>query len=453
MVGVGPFLTLPLMVAAMGGPPAVLAWVAGGVIAVCDALVWAELAASFPRAGGTYAYLGEMFGPRWGRLLSFLFAAQLLVSAPLSMASGCIGAGKYLGYVAPGLERTLAAPMGRLWVFGWVQVPLDISGTSLAAAVAAVVATVLVYRRVEAVGKLAQWLAAGVLGALGVMIVAGLLHFHPALLRGSSAGAWGWHGLRSALPAGLLLALYDLWGYYNVAFLGEEVERPERNIPRAMLWAIGIVTVLYILMNVSVLGVLPWQEVAGTQATERLDVAALFIERLYGRTAGEGMAWLVVWTALASVFALLTGYSRIVFAAARDGNLPRGLAKLNAKGGFPGRAVMLLAAVTVAFCFVRVGEVIAALVVIRLVMQFGLQAVGLLWLRKSRPEVRRPFRMWLYPLPALVAMAGFGLVLADKAALLARGALLGAVVAALFFVRARKRREWPFETAAERVER
>ncbi len=165
------------------------------------------------------------------------------------------------------------------------------------------------------------------------------------------------------------------------------------------------------------------------------------------------MAWLVVWTALASVFALLTGYSRIVFAAARDGNLPRGLAKLNAKGGFPGRAVMLLAAVTVAFCFVRVGEVIAALVVIRLVMQFGLQAVGLLWLRKSRPEVRRPFRMWLYPLPALVAMAGFGLVLADKAALLARGALLGAVVAALFFVRARKRREWPFETAAERVER
>jgi amino acid transporter len=447
MVGVGPFLTLPLLVAAMGGPPAVLAWIAGGVIAVCDALVWAELAASFPRAGGTYAYLGEMFGPRWGRLLSFLFAAQLLVSAPLSMASGCIGMGKYLGYVAPGLERTFAAPTANLWFLGWVRVPLEISGTSLMAALAAVIAAVLVYRRVEAVGKLAQWLAVGVLGALGVMIVAGLLHFHPALLRGAAKGAWGWHGLRTALPAALLLALYDLWGYYNVAFLGEEVEQPERNIPRAMLWAIGIVTVLYILMNVSVLGVLPWQEVVGSQATQRLDVAAQFMERLYGRTAGQGMAWLVVWTALASVFALLTGYSRIVFAAARDGNLPRGLAKLHAKGGFPTRAVLLLAAVTVVFCFVRVGAVIAALVVIRLVMQFGLQAVGLLWLRARRPEVRRPFRMWLYPVPALVAIAGFGLVLADKAALLARGALLAACVAALYFVRARKRREWPFAAA------
>jgi basic amino acid/polyamine antiporter, APA family len=444
MVGVGPFLTLPLIVAAMGGPPAVLAWVAGGVIAVCDALVWAELAASFPRAGGTYAYLGEMFGPRWGRLLSFLFAAQLLVSAPLSMASGCIGMGKYLGYVAPGLERTFVSPVARVWFLGWVHVPLDISGTSLMAAAAAIAAAALVYRRVETVGKLAQWLAVGVLGALIVMILAGFLHFNPALLRGSAAGAWGWHGLRSALPAGLLLALYDLWGYYNVAFLGEEVERPERNIPRAMLWAIGIVTVLYVLMNVSVLGVLPWQQVAGAQSTQHLDIAAQFMERLYGRRAGQGMAWLVVWTALASVFALLTGYSRIVFAAARDGNLPRGLAKLHGKGGFPARAVLLLAAVTVAFCFLRVGEVIAALVVIRLVMQFGLQAVGLLWLRAKRPDVRRPFRMWLYPVPALVAIAGFALVLADKAALLARGALLAACVTAIYFVRARKRREWPF---------
>jgi len=448
MVGVGPFLTLPLIVAAMGGPPAVLAWVAGGVLAVCDALVWAELAASFPEAGGTYAYLRRMFGPHWGRLLGFLFAAQLLVSAPLSMASGCIGLSKYLGYVVPSLETQLAAPAVSFWFFGRVHLSLQISGTTLAAAIAAVLVTLLVYRRVEAIGKLAKWLLAGVVLTLAVMIFAGLTHFQPALLRDVPAGAWrdslSWHGMHSALAAGLLLALYDYWGYYNVAFLGEEVRQPERNIPRAMLISIGVVMLLYILMNVSLLGVLPWREVTSAAQLQRLDIASVFMERIYGHRAGQAMALLVIWTALASVFALLTGYSRIVFAAARDGNLPEGLARLHPTGQFPARAVLLLGAVTFAFCFLSVGEVIAALVVVRIVLQFGLQAVGLLWLRQRRPKVRRPFRMWLYPLPALVALAGFALVVADKFALVARGGVLAAAVVALFFLRARKRREWPF---------
>jgi len=453
MVGVGPFLTLPLIVAAMGGPPAVLAWVAGGVLAVCDALVWAELAASFPEAGGTYAYLRRMFGPHWGRLLGFLFAAQVLVSAPLSMASGCIGLSKYMGYVFPRLQKEIVAPAAGFWFFGPVHLSLQISGSTLVAAVAAIFVTGLVYRRVDSIGRLAKWLLGGVVVTLGVMIMSGLTHFDPALLRNVPAGAWRdslrWHGLHSALAAGLLLALYDYWGYYNVAFLGEEVRQPERNIPRAMLISIGVVMLLYVLMNVSVLAVLPWREVTSGAQLQRLDIASVFIERLYGHRAGQAMALLVIWTALASVFALLTGYSRIVFAAARDGNLPRGLAQLHPTESFPARAVMLLVAVTFAFCFLSVGEVIAALVVVRIVLQFGLQAVGLLWLRRYRPEVRRPFRMWLYPVPALVALGGFVLVLADKAALVARGSVLAAAVVALFLLRARRRKEWPFQPSPE----
>jgi basic amino acid/polyamine antiporter, APA family len=306
---------------------------------------------------------------------------------------------------------------------------------------------------VESIGRLAKWLLAGVVGTLALMIVAGLMHFNPQLLRDVPAGAWRdslrWHGLHSALAAGLLLALYDYWGYYNVAFLGEEVRQPERNIPRAMLSSIGVVMVLYVLMNVSILAVLPWREVTSAAQLQRLDIASVFMERLYGHRAGQAMALLVIWTALASVFALMTGYSRIVFAAARDGNLPRGLAQLHPTEKFPARAVVLLGAVTFAFCFLSVGEVIAALVVVRIVLQFGLQAVGLLWLRQRRPEVRRPFRMWLYPIPAVMALGGFVLVLADKAALVARGSVLAAVVIALFLLRARGRREWPFERTEE----
>jgi basic amino acid/polyamine antiporter, APA family len=445
MVGVGPFLTLPLIVAAAGGPKVILLWVGGGVLALCDALVWAELAGSYPQAGGSYAYLRAIYGPRrWGRLFGFLFAAQLLVTAPLAMASGAIGLAKYLAYALPGLERVYAAPTLHANFFGAVNVPLELSGATIAAACAAALATLLVHRRVEAVGKLAQFLAAGVIVVLLVMIAAGMTHFHPGLLMQHGA-PWTWQ----AVSAGLLLALYDYWGYYSVAFLGEEVRDARRNIPRAMLISIGVVTLLYVLMNVSVLGVLPWQEVASAKATQQLHIASTFMERLYGRRAGTAVAWLVAWTAFASIFALLASYSRVVFAAAREGDLFRGLAALDAKGKFPGRAVLLLGGLSVVFCFFQLMDVIAALVVLRLVLQFLLQAVGLIGLRRMHPEVPRPFRMWLYPLPALLAIAGFVLVLADRMALLARGSVLAAVVALAFLWQSRRTRQWPFARAQE----
>lgn len=408
MVGVGPFLTLPLMVAAMAGPPAIFAWIAGGVVAICDALVWAELAASFPRAGGTYVYLREIFPGRWGRLLGFLYAGQLLLTAPLSMASGCIGLAKYLAYVVP-----------------------SFSAIGVTAATACALATLLVYRRVEAIGMLAKWLLAAVVAALVIVIVAGFTHFHPALLR-----EHGPFHPRAMLGAGLLLALYDYWGYYNAAFLGEEVRDAKRNVPRAMLLAVLFVMALYVLMSVSVLGVLPWQEIAGVHAQQQLTFASLFMERIYGHAAGVAMAVLIMLTAFAGVFALLTGYSRVVFAAARDGNLPRPLARLHPRGDFPANAVLLLGGITFLFCFLSFVQVVTALVVVRIVMQFGVQAVGLLWLRARHPETPRPFRMWLYPLPALVALLGFALVLYDKAALAGRALLFAALLAAIYFARA-----------------
>src|SRR6186997_1245256 len=109
MIGVGPFVTIPLMVATMHGPQAMLGWVVGALLVTCDGLVWAELGASLPEAGGPVRYLRAMYGPRAGRWLSFLFVWQLTFSAPLSMASGCIGFALYAAYLFPSLSLPILA--------------------------------------------------------------------------------------------------------------------------------------------------------------------------------------------------------------------------------------------------------------------------------------------------------------------------------------------------------
>src|SRR5512132_2290333 len=101
MIGVGPFVTIPLIIAAMHGPQAMLGWVLGALLVICDGLVWAELGAALPQAGGPVRYLRAMYGPRVGGWLAFLFVFQLTFSAPLSMASGCIGFAQYAEYIWP----------------------------------------------------------------------------------------------------------------------------------------------------------------------------------------------------------------------------------------------------------------------------------------------------------------------------------------------------------------
>src|SRR6202161_478185 len=119
MIGVGPFITMPLVLSAMGGPQAMLGWVVGALLAVCDGLVSAELAAALPGSGGSYRYLSELYGPRkWGRLVSFLFIWQLSFSAPLSIASGCIGLAGYAAYYWPSLETVYATHTAALAIPG-----------------------------------------------------------------------------------------------------------------------------------------------------------------------------------------------------------------------------------------------------------------------------------------------------------------------------------------------
>jgi amino acid transporter len=438
MIGVGPFITLPLVIAAAGYRLSVWAWVLGAVIAVADGLVWAELGAAFPRAGGSYAFLREIYGPdRAGNWLSFLYVWQLSFSAPLAIASGCIGLSSFLAWFWPGLDQ---APLAALPALHYAN---------FAAVAACLLVTALLYRNLSSITRLAWVLFAGVIAAIAGVIISGFAH---------EAVSRGWHMPASpALPLSLalgglaqatLITTYDYWGYYNICFLGAEVKRPERTIPRAILLSVLFVSAFYVAMN---LAALPSMRDAASHvaagATVRLQLVADIAQSAFGRVAGRLMAALIVWTAFASVFSLLLGYSRVPYAAAKDGNYFRYLAAVHPRHGIPHRSLVALGLVAACFCFFSLAQVITILVVTRILLQFFLQQVGVMLLRRQCPELARPFKMPLYPLPPLVAISGFVFILVNRSHALGGLAVAAAIAVsgtAIYLVRARSLRQWPF---------
>jgi amino acid transporter len=459
MIGVGPFITLPLIVSAMGGPQAILGWMLGAVFAMCDGLVWAELGAALPGSGGSYRYLREIYGPRrLGRMISFLFIWQLSFSAPLSIASGCIGLSQYASYFWPRLQHTYLTRNIRLVlpVLGTVQVDwLVTAGTFLAVGIC-LFAVLLLYRRITSVGKLSKLLWVGVMGTMGWIIVAGLSHFNRSRAFSFPPGAFTLSGqFFNGLAAGMLIAAYDYWGYYNVCFLGDEVKDPGKTIPRALLLSILLVACLYIVMNISILAVVPWQEVARLgRASSGLYIVSVFMQMAYGPWAARVVTALIMWTAFASVFSLMLGYSRVPYAAALDGNYFKAFGRVHPTHNFPYVSLVALGSVAAVFCFFRLADVIAALVVIRIMLQFLVQEVGVIVLRFRRPDLPRPFRMWLYPLPALMASLGFLFVLVKRPNPLKEiryAAVILIVGLLVYLARAWRKGEWPFGESAPSV--
>jgi amino acid transporter len=410
MVGVGPFVTLPLIVGVMGGPQAILGWLMGALLSLCDGLIWSELGTAYPEAGGSYAYLKHIYGERTlGRAFSFLYAWQLLISAPLSIASGCIGFSQYVSFFLPHANRPFVS--GSL-----LGVPMVLSGQTLIAMAACGLAIVVLHRSIFAIGRIVRGLGVAVGMTLVLIIIAGFTHFDAHRAFDFPAGAFHLKGAFFAgLGAGMLISAYDYWGYYNVCFLGAEVRDPQKTIPRAVLGAIGVVGTLYLLMNVSVLGVLPWRELAqNADSQARMFTMAVFMERLYGHVAAGVIVVLIALAALASVFALLLGYSRIPFAAARDGNFPAWFGVLHPKLRIPMRSLLTLGGVTMLCCIFRLQEVITTLVVVRILFQFLLQGTSTLLPKHREERKMRGFRMPLYPLPVLLALGGFVFILFSR---------------------------------------
>jgi amino acid transporter len=383
MVGVGPFITIPLIIASMGGPQCMLGWLLGAGLALCDGLIWSELAAAMPGTGGTYLYLREAFRKtRLGGILPFLFIWQFIISGPLEIASGYIGFAQYVGYFWRGMGA-------------WE--------TRLVSLAVGVVVTALLYRRVTAVARMTVVLWVGMLATVLWIIASGLANFHAALVFDFPPGAFTFsRGFLAGLGSAMLIAMYDFMGYYDICYVGGEVRDAPRVIPRSILYSVLAVAAIYALMNLSIIAVVPWREAMSSKF-----IAAQFIEKLYGTRAATVVTVLVLWTAFASVFALLLGYSRIPYAAAINGDFFAVFGRLHAGGKFPHISLLVMGALSIVASLWNLDAVISALLTSRILIQFLGQIFALHYLRAHRADIARPFRVWLYPLPSVIAFAGW----------------------------------------------
>jgi APA family basic amino acid/polyamine antiporter len=380
---VGPFITIPLIIAAMGGPQCMLGWLLGAVLALCDGLVWSELAAAMPGTGGSYLYLREAFRKtNLGGILPFLFIWQFIFSGPLEIASGYIGFAQYVGYFWHGMGP---------------------NETRLVCLAVGVVVIVLLYRGVTAVGKLTVVLWIGMLATVFWIIGSGLANFHSKVAFDFPPNAFTFStGFVTGLGSAMLIAMYDFMGYYSICYVGGEVRNPVRVIPRSIVYSVLAVAGIYSLMNLSIIGVVPWRE-----AVQSKFIAAQFIERLYGTKAAGAVTVLVLWTAFASVFALLLGYSRIPYAAAVNGHFFPVFGRLHPRGKFPHVSLLVMGLLSIGASFWNLDTVISALLTSRILVQFIGQIFALRHLRNHRQDIVRPFRMWLYPVPSIVALFGW----------------------------------------------
>ncbi len=411
MVGIGPFVVLPLVIGIMGGPQYIAAWIAGAILALIDGFIWAEFGAAMPKAGGSYVFLLESFGPRWGKLMSFLFIWQTMIQAPLVIASGSIGFAQYLSYL----------------------VPLDDVTRRVASGTLVIVLTFILYRKISTIGKISVALWIGVMGTMAWFIIGGLSHFDPKLAFSYPDGAWDFTwAFWVALGQGTVKTMYSYLGYYNVNHLGGEIKNPEKNIPRAIFISIIGIAFLYLAMQFAVIGVIPWQEAKDSQF-----IVSTLIERLYGTAAATVATILVLWIAFASLFAVMLGYSRIPYAAALDGNFFSVMGKIHPTKKFPHISLLWLGGAAFIFSLLfRLSDVISAILAMRILVQFIGGAVGVMILRNRIGKEHLPFKMWLYPLPALIAIVlWFSIMLSTgwKFALSGLGmTLLGIIV---YFVR------------------
>ena len=427
IVGIGPFVVSSLVIRAMGGPQALIAWLAGALLATLDGFVWSELGAAMPKAGGTYVFLREAYGPeKWGRLMSFLFVWQMLVQAPLSVTSASIGFTKYAAYLYPLKTYQAKAVSGALVVF----------------------IAFLLYRRITTIGKISVLLWVGVVGTMVWLIWGGMRHFDAKVAFDFPPNAfdfsWVWF---AGLGSAMVYTIYSYWGYYNICHLGSEIKDPERNIPRGIFLSILGIAILYLAMQTSILGVVPWRE-----AQKSDFIASLLVERLYGHAAARVITAMILWVAVASAFSVLLGASRVPYAAAQDGNFFRVFGRVHPTKHFPHISLLFLAALAIVFSVsLTLKQAIAGILAMRLVVQFIGQAVGVMVLRKRRGTQGLPFKMWLYPLPAVLTMIGWAWLFLQTRQMWKglAGIALGALA---FLIRAREVRQWPFASLPSTVD-
>jgi amino acid transporter len=425
MIGVGPFITIPLILATMNGPQAMLGWLLGALVAICDGLVWAELGAAMPGTGGPYRYLSEAFGPkRLGRLMSFLFIWETVCLAPLSIGAGAVGFAQYTKFLWPHMN--------------WWE------GKVVAVGVCALI-TILLYRDIHSVGRLSIVLWVVVIFTALAVTAAGIANFHLSRVLDFPPHAFTFtKQFFVGLGGATLLAMYDYGGYNNACFFAGEIKRPEYVIPRSILVSILLVGILYLTMNVSIIGVIPWRE-----AMHSTFIVSDLMQRVYGSMIAKVMTAFVLFTTFASLFAVLLGYSRVPYAAAVDGRFFSAFGRLHPTRNFPWVSLLFIGITSAVASLLNLSDLITALVVIQVLVQFMAQVVAVTMIRRYRPDIQRPFQMWFYPVTSVIAFAGWAFILAASGMkFILWGIALIAVGIGAYLWRARVQAEWPF-TAPE----
>jgi amino acid transporter len=424
MVGIGPFIAIPLILASLGGPHSYLAWLVGVVIALADGLLVSELGAALPASGGTYVFLREGFGPRkWGRLLAFLFVWQILFAGPLEIASGNIGLVQYLKVFWPSMTtlqmKFTAAGIGVLLIFA-------------------------LYRKIGDIAKIMLVLWITMIVTTGWVMLTGVFNFDPSIAFNLPPGALTVDmSFFKGLGEGTANVLYLFLGYYQVCYLGAEVRNPSKTIPWAVVISVVAVAIINVTISFGFIGVVPWEEAMNSQS-----IGALFMSRVYGPWAQYLLAGLIVVTAFASIYALLLGYSRVPYAAAQDGIFFRWLGELHPTKEFPHRSLLLIGIGAIIASFFSLEDVILGLMAARILIQFTAQAIAVVLIRRKRPDIERPFKMWLYPLPVVISLVGYLYVFSSlglRFILFGLVTLVFGVIA--YLVAARNTHEWPFEQA------
>src|SRR5882762_5145939 len=351
MIGIGPFITIPLLMSALGGPQAMLGWAVALITVLCDSTVWSELGAAMPGSGGSFGYLRQGYGPeKLGRLMGFLFVWQFVFSGPLEIASGYIGFAHYLGYIWKGITA-------------WQ--------TRLTITVIGLVNLALLYRRIKSIATITITLWIGTIVTVIAVIATGAMHFDPKIAFDFPPGAFDFSiGFFMGLGTASRVGAYDYLGYYDVCYIGDEVENPGRVIPRSILISTIVVALIYVAINFSIIGVVPWREFVPNDAQHpQADfVVSIFMERIYGSSVATIITAMILWTAFGSVFALLLGYSRVPYAAAQDGYFFKVFARLHPSQGFPYVSLVVLGVLSIVAGFVSLGMVIDALLTTRILV-------------------------------------------------------------------------------------
>lgn len=380
MVGIGPFVVMPLVVSRFQNGLFLWAWLFGAFTAFIDAMIWSELGAKYPLAGGTYNFHRIAFGEKGGRLMSFLFVWQTAIQAPLVVASGAIGFAQYLSFL----------------------VDLNVFQQKLVSGGLVILIFILLYRKIETVGKISVALWSVVVLTVLWIIISGLTHQHHSIpFLPEQTSSFFSLAFWAAIGQGSVNTIYSYLGYYNVCHLGGEIKRPEKNIPQSIFISISGIAILYLLMNVSVMGVVPWQSVREDDKY----LVSTFMSQIYGYKAGVVVTVLILWIAMASLFAVVLGYSRVPYAAAVDNNFFKLFSKLHPTKKFPYVSLIFLCGLGLVFSLTfRLVDVISSILAMRILVQFIGQAVGVVLLRKRFGTADLPFKMSLYPIPVILSM-------------------------------------------------